>query len=128
MQYLIIIHGWPFYILALLKTFFNISSFLPSSCPYYFENATRFASTDFKPSEEDYLNSRAKTTGNWLWYYRFYLYVIKGITHTLFKIGSSEITIVDVGGQQSERRKWLHCFDDVTSVIFLASLEDYDLV
>lgn len=36
--------------------------------------------------------------------------------------------IVDVGGQKSERRKWIHCFENVTSLIFLASLSEYDQV
>jgi hypothetical protein len=34
--------------------------------------------------------------------------------------------IVDVGGQRGEIRKWIHCFENVTSVIFLASLCEYD--
>ena len=33
----------------------------------------------------------------------------------------------DVGGQRSERKKWIHCFESVTSVIFFVSLIDYDL-
>lgn len=36
--------------------------------------------------------------------------------------------MVDVGGQRSERRKWIHCFENVTSVIFLAALSEYDQV
>ena len=35
--------------------------------------------------------------------------------------------VIDVGGQRNERRKWLQCFDNVTSIIFLASLSDYNL-
>ena len=35
---------------------------------------------------------------------------------------------MDVGGQRSERKKWLHCFDDSTAVIFVASLTEYDMV
>lgn len=35
---------------------------------------------------------------------------------------------MDVGGQKSERRKWIHCFENVTSLIFLASLSEYDQV
>ena len=38
------------------------------------------------------------------------------------------ITIVDVGGQRTERKKWLHCFDCVDSVIFVAALSTYDQV
>lgn len=36
--------------------------------------------------------------------------------------------MVDVGGQRSERRKWIHCFDNVTSLIFLAAVSEYDQV
>ncbi len=32
-----------------------------------------------------------------------------------------------VGGQKSERRKWIHCFEDVTSILFLVSLNGYDM-
>ena len=34
--------------------------------------------------------------------------------------------MVDVGGQKSERRKWIHCFQDVTSILFLVSLSGFD--
>ena len=36
--------------------------------------------------------------------------------------------MVDVGGQRSERRKWIHCFENVTSIIFLVALSEYDQV
>lgn len=32
----------------------------------------------------------------------------------------------DVGGQRSERKKWIHCFENVTAVLFLVSLAGYD--
>ncbi|CAN0403236.1 unnamed protein product, partial [Hapterophycus canaliculatus] len=32
----------------------------------------------------------------------------------------------DVGGQRNERKKWIHCFDNVTAVIFVAALSEYD--
>jgi hypothetical protein len=34
----------------------------------------------------------------------------------------------DVGGQRSERKKWIHCFDSVASIIFCVALSEYDQV
>jgi len=33
-----------------------------------------------------------------------------------------------VGGQRSERKKWIHCFENVTSIIFLLALSEYDQI
>lgn len=35
--------------------------------------------------------------------------------------------MVDVGGQRSERKKWIHCFEDVTAIIFCVALSEFDL-
>jgi len=85
---------------------------IPSTTPYFFEHALRFAEETFRPTEEDVFRAKLKTTG---------------ISEVTFELGGMEFTIVDVGGQRSERRKWLHCFDDVTSVIYLAALDEYDM-
>jgi len=34
----------------------------------------------------------------------------------------------DVGGQRSERKKWIHCFENVTAIIFLVAISAYDQV
>lgn len=34
----------------------------------------------------------------------------------------------DVGGQRSERKKWIHCFEGVTCIIFCGALSAYDMV
>lgn len=34
----------------------------------------------------------------------------------------------DVGGQRSERKKWIHCFEGVTAIIFCVALSGFDLV
>jgi guanine nucleotide-binding protein subunit alpha len=31
-----------------------------------------------------------------------------------------------MGGLKSERRKWIHTFNDATAIIFMASLNGYD--
>lgn len=32
----------------------------------------------------------------------------------------------DVGGQRSERKKWIHCFENVHCLLFLAAISGYD--
>ncbi|XP_035510994.1 guanine nucleotide-binding protein G(o) subunit alpha-like [Morone saxatilis] len=35
--------------------------------------------------------------------------------------------LYDVGGQRSERRKWLRCFDCIQAVLFVVALSSYDM-
>ena len=51
-----------------------------------------------------------------------------GIMETFLKRETLSISLIDVGGQRSERRKWLHCFDSVNAVIFVVALSEYDQV
>lgn len=79
----------------------------------FFEQANRIASFSYCPSKEDVLRARAKTTA---------------ITETRFPLGQLSIHMVDVGGQRSERKKWIHNFESVTSIIFCTALSEYDQV
>ncbi|KAM9509918.1 guanine nucleotide-binding protein subunit alpha-14-like [Guaruba guarouba] len=41
---------------------------------------------------------------------------------------SAKYRMVDAGGQRSERRKWIHCFESVPSITFLVAVSEYDQV
>ena len=84
---------------------------LNDSAVYYFSAIERMASASYLPTDQDILRSRVKTTG---------------ITETTFKVGELTYKLFDVGGQRSERKKWIHCFENVTALVFLVSLSEYD--
>ncbi|KAF9474749.1 heterotrimeric G-protein alpha subunit, GPA1-like protein [Pholiota conissans] len=84
---------------------------LNDSAVYYFNAIDRMASPNYLPTDQDILRSRVKTTG---------------ITETTFKVGELTYKLFDVGGRRSERKKWIHCFENVTALVFLVSLSEYD--
>jgi len=49
------------------------------------------------------------------------------VLETTFDVEDIIFRLVDVGGQRSERRKWIHCFEDVTAIIFCVAISEYDL-
>jgi len=71
----------------------------------------RLASKSFKPNQQDVLLARVKTTQ---------------VVMERYTIDGIEFEMYDVGGQRSERRKWIDCFDSVDAVIFVAALSEYD--
>nr|UYO72602.1 heterotrimeric G protein alpha subunit [Flammulina filiformis] len=84
---------------------------LPENLYYFFSSLDRLFDPTYQPAEQDIIRCRARTIG---------------ITETTFTLRDHEMLMVDVGGQKSERRKWIHCFQDVTSILFLVSLSGYD--
>lgn len=84
---------------------------LNDSAVYYFNSIDRMSQMGYLPTDQDILRSRVKTTG---------------ITETTFKVGELTYKLFDVGGQRSERKKWIHCFENVTALVFLVSLSEYD--
>jgi hypothetical protein len=65
------------------------------------------------PTTQDILRTRVKTTG---------------IVEINFSFKDLNFRVFDVGGQRSERKKWIHCFEDVTAIIFIVALSEYDQV
>uniref|UniRef100_A0A9L0TL65 Guanine nucleotide-binding protein subunit alpha n=1 Tax=Equus caballus TaxID=9796 RepID=A0A9L0TL65_HORSE len=86
---------------------------LSDSAKYYLTDIDRIAMPSFVPTQQDVLRVRVPTTG---------------IIEYPFDLENIIFRMVDVGGQRSERRKWIHCFESVTSIIFLVALSEYDQV
>ncbi|THD21933.1 Heterotrimeric GTP-binding protein alpha subunit G-alpha-q [Fasciola hepatica] len=86
---------------------------LTDSAKYYLDNLDRISQPDYVPTLQDILRVRVPTTG---------------IVEYPFDLDSIIFRMVDVGGQRSERRKWIHCFESVTSIMFLVALSEYDQV
>ncbi|KAF9047892.1 heterotrimeric G-protein alpha subunit, GPA3-like protein [Panaeolus papilionaceus] len=87
--------------------------YLMDSAGYFFNEVLRIGSPGYLPNETDVLRARQKSVG---------------ITETRFTMGQLSIHMFDVGGQRSERKKWIHCFESVTSIIFCTALSEYDQV
>ncbi|KAI7889932.1 small G-protein GPA3 [Mucor mucedo] len=101
-------------VLTLLDKHSNAFYFMDSA-PYFLNDMKRITlDTTYIPTVADVLYARSKTTG---------------ITETKFQAGPQLIIhMFDVGGQRSERKKWIHCFEAVTSIIFCVALSEYDQV
>ncbi|XP_037056169.1 guanine nucleotide-binding protein G(z) subunit alpha isoform X2 [Peromyscus leucopus] len=85
---------------------------LEDNAAYYLNDLERIAAPDYIPTVEDILRSRDMTTG---------------IVENKFTFKELTFKMVDVGGQRSERKKWIHCFEGVTAIIFCVELSGYDL-
>jgi hypothetical protein len=84
----------------------------PACLDYFLDDLDRVTAPDYVMTPDDILRVRQKTTG-----VQWFDIPAKGKERGW--------TFVDVGGQQSERRKWIHAFEHVNAVLYLSSLENY---
>ena len=97
---------------AILATYARRSEFqLNESAAYYFDKIEDIGDSEYLPSEADLLRSRSRTTG---------------VVQNNFTIDGNHFQMFDVGGQRSERKKWIHCFEEVSCVLFVVALSAYD--
>jgi len=96
------------------KTYGQRSQYqLTDSAAYFFDRIDQVGAANYLPSEQDVLRSRVRTTG---------------IVENHFVIDGNSFKMFDVGGQRNERKKWIHCFENVTAVLFVAAISEYDQV
>ncbi|XP_037544935.1 guanine nucleotide-binding protein G(o) subunit alpha [Nematolebias whitei] len=86
---------------------------LNDSALYFFENMDRIITPKYVPTATDVLRVRVRTCG---------------IIETQFQVNKTVFRLYDVGGQRSERRKWLSCFDGIHAVLFVVALSSYDML
>jgi len=97
---------------AVKQAYVHRSKFvLYDSTSYFVGRLDAVVERDYLPSEMDIFRSRVPTTG---------------IVETTFQIDGNKFKMIDVGGQRSERKKWIHCFESVTAVLFVANIGAYD--
>ena len=80
---------------------------------YLFNNLTRISSANYVPTNDDILHARKAT---------------KSISEYSVLIHNIPFKFVDVGGQRTQRQKWIRCFDSVTSILFFVASSEYDQV
>ncbi|KAL9635735.1 MAG: hypothetical protein Q9164_003268 [Protoblastenia rupestris] len=84
---------------------------LNESCQYYYESIDRIGQRTYVPTDQDIVRSRVRTTG---------------IVSHPFIVSDSHYEIWDLGGSRSERKKWIHCYEDVDIVLFVIDISAYD--
>lgn len=77
----------------------------------FLDDLDRIASPSYVPTPSDILLARVKT---------------KYVVTEKYRIDGTDYEITDVGGQRSDRGKWIHYFDDRDAVIFVVALSEYD--
>lgn len=85
---------------------------LHDSTKYFLNEVDRIFEHDYVPTEQDLLRTRSPTSGM----RHIELTTAEGVN----------VSVFDVGGQRGQRKKWISCFDDVTCVLFVASLSEFN--
>ena len=92
-------------------------SHVMDNTPYFMSKVLDLAQPTYEVTFDDWVRLRNRTTG-----------IIPVTFPVVFggEVWAMEVT--DVGGQRSERKKWLSIFGDVNAVIYVMSLSAYDQV
>ncbi|KAH6897853.1 heterotrimeric G-protein alpha subunit, GPA3-like protein [Coprinopsis sp. MPI-PUGE-AT-0042] len=88
---------------------------LTDTARYFLSEVIRIGQPGYVPNEMDVLRAHQTSVG---------------VSETKLMMGQLSVHLIDVGAgnRRAERRKWIHLFESVTSVIFCTLLSDYDRV
>lgn len=86
---------------------------LIDSAKYFLDKLNELSDDEYLPSDQDILRCRLITN-----HIKQIKFVQRDVKFHLF----------DVGGQRSQRRKWIQCFNDVTAIVFITASSGYNLV
>jgi len=78
---------------------------------FFFDNFSKLAPPNYTPNYDDILRCRRKTTG---------------LIQTQFTHKGTKMSLHDVGGQRSERKKWTNAFEGVNALLFVSCISEYD--
>ncbi|XP_064601177.1 guanine nucleotide-binding protein subunit alpha-11-like [Liolophura sinensis] len=78
---------------------------------YFLQHIDRVLASKYSPTIMDILYIRKPTLG---------------VQEHIFNIDNLLYRVIDVAGQKSQRKKWIHFFESVTAVVFFASLAGYN--
>ena len=117
---------------------------IPDNMNYFLDKVELVMSQNYVPTEEDLLRARARTIGKCFFLFLFLLlcqffglffffclfilclfchhfYVlccmVLGMTNYVYDHGNHNFNVYDVGGQRSERSKWIHQFEQLSCYI-----------
>jgi hypothetical protein len=79
----------------------------------YMDEIDRISEPDYVPSHGDILRAHENNT-------------VGGIIEEAFMVDGVNFEMYDVGNQKNNQRKWIHCFDEITGIIFVVDLSEYD--
>ena len=79
---------------------------------YFFQQIDRVCLVGYIPTSQDILHTRLATTRP---------------SEFEFEYHQMNLIMVDVGGQRTQRNKWVHCFEGVHAILFCVSLNEYAL-
>jgi len=106
-------------------TFLRRNEFQIEECARYFiSKVHQVMEKSYVPTDQDMVQTRERTTG--IVEHHFQMSNPNPIGFGQNK--AQTVILIDVGGQRTERRKWIHCFEDVLILVFLAAVSEYDQV